>query len=181
VKTNGGAPWDAAFVTPANNPEGTPRYYSFDYGPVHFTALDVQSHTFTDGSPMVDWLTLDLASTHAPWKVVFFHAPPFSESHSGGNTFEQQALVPIFEAAKVDLVLNGHDHAYQRFFPINGVTYVVTGGGGQTDLHPVTPSPMLAKGLTLFHYVRATIDRQHLTLEAVDLWGHVFDSLELVK
>ena len=40
-------------------------------------------------------------------------------------------FVPLLERHHVDLVLSGHDHHYERFTPQNGVSYVVSGGGGK--------------------------------------------------
>ena len=51
-------------------------YYSFDYGPVHFTVLD-QYTTYTSGSAQYTWLENDLAASTKPWKIVINHYPPY--------------------------------------------------------------------------------------------------------
>jgi len=71
------------------------------------------------------WLKQDLAANTRPWTVVYFHHPPFSKgSHNSDTDMEEisirQKIVPIFERFKVDLVLCGHSHIYERSFLING-------------------------------------------------------------
>jgi len=69
--------------------------------------------------------------------------------------------VPLFERYGVKLVLNGHDHNYQRFAPRHGVRYIVHGGGGQ-HLYPVErcpasyPTRKFARAVHGFLYLRAT-------------------------
>jgi tartrate-resistant acid phosphatase type 5 len=62
----------------------------------------------------------------------------------GNNTNLFKSLKPILEAGHIDLYLTGHDHDYERFAPVNGVTYIVSGGGGASlrpfGLKPVTGS-----------------------------------------
>jgi predicted phosphodiesterase len=181
VKTQNAQPWLDTFVTPANNPERSPRYYSFDWGDVHVVALDVQSTQYSQGTPQWQFLKDDLASSPATWKIVTFHRPPFSDSRQGDEPTLISNLVPVFEQERVDLVLTGHDHNYQRFKPMNGVTYVVTGGGGYQNLYDIHPSPRLAYGNKTFHFVRGTADRTRLTLEAIDEKGILLDTVTLTK
>lgn len=143
--TDKAGPYLDNFHLPANNPAGTERYYSFDWGFVHFVSLDSMCGRGTESADctaeaQTAWLEEDLASSAQPWKVVFFHHPPFS-SGDHGNYPELQALWgPVFERHGVDLVLTGHDHNYERSHPLKGgqavgpeeggVTYLVVGSGG---------------------------------------------------
>jgi len=72
-----------------------------------------------------------LARSAARWKVAVFHQPAYSCGTHGSSPEVQREWVRLFQRSGVDLVLNGHDHDYQRFAPIGGVTYVVTGGGAE--------------------------------------------------
>jgi 3',5'-cyclic AMP phosphodiesterase CpdA len=181
VMTEGGKPFDEVFHTPANNPQKSPRYYSFDWGDVHFVALDSFSKkAMQRDGPQIQWLMEDLARSRAPWKVCFLHEPPFSEGKKHDSKKVQHRLLPTFEALGVDLVLSGHDHNYQRFRPIRGITYLVTGGGG-VSTYDVAASERTAAAREVFHYVRGRADAHRLILEAVDFDGHVFDSVRLEK
>jgi predicted phosphodiesterase len=173
-----GAPWLDAFTTPANNPEGSERYYSFDWGDVHFVALDVISTPYESGTPQRMFLEQDLAATAAAWKVVYFHKAPYSDGRHGDNPEIIQELVPVFEQYHVDLVFSGHEHTYQRMKPRNGVTYIVVGSGGG-ELRGFKPSEDLAFGVRGYCYVRGTADAQSLTIEGVGLKDDVFDSVTL--
>ena len=62
-------------------------------------------------------------------KTLAFHHPPYACGGHLGSSTVRRAWVPLFERYGVRLVLNGHDHNYQRFRR-KGVTYVVHGGGG---------------------------------------------------
>jgi hypothetical protein len=122
-------------------PTHAERFYSFDYGPAHFVSLDTET-AFLDPAQrqvQLDWLRADLAATTGDWKIVFFHRPGYSSGAEHGSDLTiRNAFGPIFEQYGVQLVLNGHDHDYERTFPIKTssdpsakpVTYVVSGGGG---------------------------------------------------
>ena len=107
-------------------PDGIERWYSFDWGDVHFVALDSER----TGPVQAAWLDADLTANQLPWTIVYWHKPPFSSGEHGSDGATRAQFVPILEKHKVPLVLNGHDHDYERTTPQNGVTYVVTGGGG---------------------------------------------------
>jgi hypothetical protein len=160
------------------------RFYSFDYGPVHFVALDTE-HAFIDTArrqAQLAWLDADLASTTQPWKVVYFHRPPYSSGSEHGSSLDvRQAFAPIFERRGVNLVLSGHDHDFERSKPWREfvstgslVTYVVTGGGGAA-LYPVGTSAWTAASASVGHYMRISVADCVMTLEAVRADGAVVD------
>ena len=110
---------------------GTEAYYSYNYGNVHFVALDSygweagNTRLYDTLGPQAVWLKQDLAANTQPWTVVYFHHPPYTKgSHNSDTETElinmRQRIVPIFERYKVDMVLSGHSHAYERSFLING-------------------------------------------------------------
>lgn len=187
VRTNDGAPYLRAFDLPRDNPQKTERYYSFDYGPVHFVALDSELY-YTDHSIPAQaqkaWLEKDLARSRHPWKIVFFHRPPFSSAlgpHPGGDKRIRTDLVPVFERAHVDLVLSGHQHNYERLRPINGVTYIVSGGGGGERLYPIKPGKRSAYAVSRLNVLKVVASPDDLEVEAVGADGAVFDSIRLTK
>ena len=189
-RTANAAPYRDLFVLPENGtsqifPDSKERYYSFDWGPIHFVCLDSEL-SFLDTSrrqEQVNWLSADLAATTQPWRIVFFHRPPYSSGFHGSDLALQQAFGPIFEQRHVQLVLNGHDHDYERSVPWRetgpqAVTYVVTGGGG-AELRAVGQSAFTAVATSVNNYVRATVSGCQLTLQAVGINGAVFDSYVL--
>jgi hypothetical protein len=104
---------------------GTRRFYSFDYGNVHFVCLDSMTSDNSAVRTMAQWLEADLAQTSQSWIVAFWHHPPYSKAgHNSDAESEliamRENIVPILEAGGVDLVLCGHSHAYERSKLING-------------------------------------------------------------
>jgi predicted phosphodiesterase len=112
-------------------PSNNNAYSSFDYGNIHFVALDTYGREMS-GKKLYDttsiqaqWLKLDLASNLLPWTIVLLHHPPYSKgSHDSDNETDskqiREQLVPIFERFKVDVVLSGHSHCYERSLLLNG-------------------------------------------------------------
>ena len=107
------------FVEAAGDAYPRMANYSFDYGNTHWTVLDSNPYVDWTNKELQDWVAKDLAnSKNATWHIVTFHHPGF---HSSNEHLEQQhmrLLASIFEAGKVDLVLNGHLHNYQRTYPM---------------------------------------------------------------
>jgi hypothetical protein len=104
---------------------GTEKYYSFDYANIHFVCLDSMTSDVTPHGMMLTWLQNDLAATTQEWIIAYFHHPPYSKgSHDSDREWEliqmRTNVVPVLEAAGVDLVLCGHSHSYERSYLING-------------------------------------------------------------
>jgi hypothetical protein len=171
--TEDAAPFREAFVLPENGgPEGKERWYSFNWGDVHFVALDTERM----GPLQAAWLEADLTANHLPWTIVYGHRPPFSSGGHGSDGTFRTYFLPILEKHQVPLVLTGHDHHYERTTPQNGVTDVVTGGGGR-GVQPVGRSSFTAFSNAVIHLVYVTVSGNELALHAIDGLGQEFDSL----
>jgi len=179
VKTDGGQPYLETFFLPENGPGHDGRTYSFDWGPVHFVALDVVSSSSESNSEQTEWLERDLAASTRRWTVVFFHVPPFS-AYRNSNEVLRGDLTEVLERLGVDLVFSGHDHHYARFAPRKSTTYIVTGGGGK-NLYRVRDAENLVYAESVFHFVEVRADLGSLVVRAVDLSGSVFDELTIRK
>lgn len=158
---------------------GNERWYSFDSGPVHFIALDVVFSDYQPGSEQYAWLERDLRDTTLPWKIAYMHFPPYSFSsfRSGGEGL-RKGLSPLFEKYGVQLVFSGHDHYYQRN-QVDGVTYIVAGGGG-APLHAVRKGPSTLHAEETYHFVKVSVEDRVLTSTGVRLDGTEFDSFSLI-
>ena len=102
-------------------PSGTEAYYSFNYGNIHFVSLEsnIDSFGVTSTNAMLNWLDSDLTMNTMQWNIVMFHCPPYSKGYHDSDidpdmTYMRENVVPILEAHRVDLVLSGHDHDYER-------------------------------------------------------------------
>ena len=145
-------------------------WYAVRMGPAELVVLD---GNHPDDDRQRAFLASTLRSSPAAWQVVVVHQPPYSCGQEHGSSDDVRDLLAL-EAGE-DLVLSGHDHNYQRFAAVGGVTHVVSGGGGE-ELDPLgecpegTPRPTAAFGdAHHFLYVRASADR--LVIRAVRVPG----------
>ena len=168
-KTDRGRPYREVFALPGESGE---RWYSFDWGRIHFAAID----TNQDYDTQAEWLDRDLAASKAPWKIVYTHAPPYSSGNHGSDTKLRKKLAPIFEKHGVQLVLSGHDHHYERMIPQRGTSYIVTGGGGR-GTYGVNESKFTAFADSVIHFVTVDVGVDELVLHAIDATGVEFDSM----
>jgi hypothetical protein len=149
---------------------------------VAFVVLDANRPTDPEQLAFAEQALADAAT--APWSVVVFHQPAYSCAHHGSTPDVLQAFAPLFGPRGVDLVLNGHDHDYQRFGPIDGVTYVVTGGGGGSlydmrDCPEGTPGPMASA--VAFHFVTIEATAETLIVAARAPDGRTLDRFTLAR
>ena len=93
--------------------------YSFDYGNSHWTFIDSNTYVDWTDAYLRNWLARDLAAaTHATWKFVVFHHPPFNSSRAHYAEQQMRLISDILEHRGVDVVFNGHVHNYQRTRPL---------------------------------------------------------------
>ncbi|WP_190285759.1 proprotein convertase P-domain-containing protein [Montanilutibacter psychrotolerans] len=125
-------------------------YYSWDVGEWHFIALNTTSSGNPD-TTQINWLKADLAANTKPCTAAYFHHPLVSR----GNYTGYSGVKPFWDAlyaAKADLVLNGHDHNYQRYAKMNpsqqsaadGIVEVLVGTGGRSFYGLSGSHPLLA-------------------------------------
>lgn len=131
------------------------------------------------------WLDQQLAAPGPAFRVVVFHQPAYSCSSEHGSTRAViRRWVPILDRHRAALVLNGHEHDYQRFVSASGVTYVVTGGGGKS-LYPILRScsgvPARLAWAIRYHFVAVEVRRGSLSLTAVAEEGTILDRVTLTR
>jgi len=169
-RTKEGRPYFEAFVLP-----GTERFYSFNWGDVHFVAIDT---THRDADQLV-WLEDDLSKNKLPWVIVYGHHPMYTNSLRGPQMWIRKAFAKIVTDHHVDIVLTGHEHQYERF-RIGGVNYVVSGGGGGQLTKFYGKVRSLKQG-TIHHYLAFEVSATSLTMKAIDINGNLIESMQLSK
>jgi hypothetical protein len=114
------------------------RQYSFDHGGVRFFSLD-STEAIRPGTPQWSWLERELSQAWDGWKVVYMHHPLRSGLKGRDRPEDAELLGALLGRHGVDLLLVGHDHAYDRSKPINDYgTIQVTAGNGGRMLYPYT-------------------------------------------
>lgn len=171
--TDAAGPYLEYFTLPGNE-----RYYDVALGDIHLFAVDSDPRE-PDGvdaqSVQARWLKAALAVSRAPFRVVTMHHPPFSSGPHGSTP----ALEWPFAEWGADLVVAGHDHAYERI-ELNGITYVVSGLGGAPpySFGAITPGSVTrysaSYGATLLE-----ADDVALRLSFTNVDGQVVDSTVL--
>jgi acid phosphatase type 7 len=131
---NGEYPYLKIFSLPTagqagGTPSGTEKYYSFNYGTIHFVVLDSMTSDRSSQGLMCSWLATDLTENTNQWVLAFWHHPPYTKgSHDSDDPFGfdfelvemRENVLPILESFGVDLVLCGHSHSYERSFFLHG-------------------------------------------------------------
>lgn len=124
-RTAGAVPYLNYFVLPGNE-----RYYQYRWGSVDFFVVDSDPNEpdgTSSNSVQAMWLQAALAQSTAPWRVVYFHHPPYSSGDHGDSAYMQWPFAQWGASA----VLSGHDHTYERILR-DGIPYFVNGLGGKS-------------------------------------------------
>ncbi len=157
---------------------GNEHWYTFDYGNARFVCLQVDGIAdFGPQSKQYAWLEEALAANMQPWLFVYFHIPPYSSVQDALEGDVRQVLTPLFERYGVDVVFNGHKHNYERN-EVNGVTYVVTTGGGAPLYVMQEREPTQVAFVLEYHFVLLEVDGNHLGATAISSQGKVLDEFE---
>jgi Calcineurin-like phosphoesterase len=185
VQTARGAALLSDFILPSNGITAEPRFYCFRQANALFICLDVETSPYGAGSAQYQWLKGLLSGSDALWKFVYFHEPLYSSANP--NVVARMILAPLFEYYGVDIVFSGHEHLYERTYPIHdffpstpGVIYVTEGGGGAV-LGGFQKEGYSAYAASRYSYVLVDIDGGNLLLTAHDPDGSLFDSVALAK
>ncbi len=185
--------WKPQFALPKNGPEGLEEtvYYA-DVQGVRFISLNSQAIWF-GGEMMqrqIDWLHRILKENPNKWTCITFHHPVYSVSAKRDNKNLRENFQPLFEQYKVDLVLQGHDHAYGRGMKkipmpfkkgAKSATMYVVSMSGSKMYDDKRQDWMDKEGADIQLYQIITVDGKKLSYEAYGVGGELFDAFDLVK
>lgn len=187
--------WRPQFSLPLNGPKGLEETcYAINYPNLKVISLDAEQ---IDESPyylkkQAQWL--DSVLTHDPrtWTAITFHYPVFSTKPNRDNKNLRRRFKPIFDKHKVDIVLQGHDHAYGRGMVNNvptgysvndktsGTMYVVSVSGPK--MYDISDDPWMdrkARNTQLFQII--TIEGNTLSFQSYTANGELYDAFDLEK
>jgi acid phosphatase type 7 len=116
-------------------PSGTKQYYSFDYANIHVVVLCTEIEDDAGYKIQTEWLKKDLENNRQEWLIACLHRPFHSGGHHKSDTDEsmiknRKNWLTLLEDHGVDLVLQGHNHVYERSFLIDNLI-------GQTTTYTV--------------------------------------------
>ncbi len=128
-------------------------YYSYELGAWHIIVLNSECKDVGGceaGSPQEKWLRADLAAHPAACTLAYWHKPLFSSGSAHGSALTVKPLFQALYEANAELVVNGHDHDYERFAPqdpdgtadpARGLREFVVGTGGKNHRPFGQPKP----------------------------------------
>lgn len=184
--------WKPTFTLPANGPDDFKEtVYFFDYHNTRFISLDSQKFLESESSrkTQLEWLKEVLTSSKMKWTILTMHHPVYSSAAGRDNEEMKELLAPLFEEYQVDLVLQGHDHAYGRGgnLPIgkkkivmDGPVYVVSVSGPKMYVNAMEDWMQRAAANTQL-YQLIKVNGNRLRYEAYMVTGELYDAFELMK
>ncbi len=167
--------------------EPSKGYYSYDLGAWHIVVVNSNCWEVDGcgaGSPQEQWLRADLAANPAVCTLAYWHHPRFSSSGSHGSSTLTQAIWQALYDYGAEVVINGHDHDYERFAPQdpNGVAdpergirqFVAgTGGKGHYSFGPPIANSEL-RNADSFGVLKLTLHSTSFDWEFVPVAGKTF-------
>ncbi|MEO7501491.1 MAG: metallophosphoesterase, partial [Gemmatimonadaceae bacterium] len=132
----------------------------------------------------IQWVENELKNSDSDWKIAVFHHPLYSSGERHGSDLRlREVLEPLFLKYNVSVVLNGHDHFYERIKPQKGIQYFVVGSGGKLRAGNIDRSSGLtATGFdTDLAFMAAEIDGDQMYFNAISRSGQIVDSGVLTR
>jgi hypothetical protein len=182
--STGAAPYFAFFGAQSGAVSGD-GFYSFDRGGWHVVSLNTERE-FRSGSRQLQFLEADLDAHSTMPTIAFFHRPRFG-SGGHGDSDNPEAFWDALFAHRVEIVLCGHAHHYERFAPQDpdqsphpkGIRQFIVGTGGRGLVPPKPPgrrkpNSETADGTT-FGVLKLTLDTASYQWEFVPALGSFAD------
>lgn len=152
-------------------------YYSFNHGPVHFIVLDSgedkpDTHPVYAGladfdayrEKQAEWLSQDVQGEgfkSAIFRIAFSHIPPFGGNDWHGEQYVRKSWGPIFNEARIDLLICAHTHRFDKLDPDEKHVYPILIGGTDT-------------------LIRAEVTQTKLLITVTDTDGKIRESFTLL-
>ena len=181
--------WRSQFTLPENGPEGLKETaYFIDYQCARIFILNSNEKLETQAQ----WLDSLLTQTTQIWTIVSMHEPIYSTGKNRDNPKLRELLLPVIDKHHVDLVLQGHDHAYGRTFKCKGgkkvdetekgTVYTVSVSGAK--VYPINSryESLMAKtgnNRQLFQVI--DLNKNELSYTSYNVLGEIFDAFKLIK
>ena len=164
---------------------GNERTYDVDMGLMHLFVVDsddAEPRGITANSTQAAWLQAGLTASTACFDVVVFHNPPYSSGRHGSNLTMRWP----FAAWGAEMVLNGHEHSYERI-DAAGMPYIVNGLGGKSkykfeNIGTLPPGvTSLARYNAKYGAMLVTVSESGLTSQFFNTDGTLIDTYTLNK
>jgi acid phosphatase type 7 len=166
-------------------------HYSFRQGDTHFIILHA-ANQMKEFQSQKRWFVEELAkASEANWRVVFLHVSPFTNGKYRDSSWTLEGRNDFLKTCvenRVDLVVSGHDHSYQRFFPLkatdsdkHAVLFVVTALAGTNPYEAVADDYTAKVVNRTDHFCVVDVNPHELTLTAYDNQNRPFDQVVVIR
>jgi hypothetical protein len=156
-------------------------YYTFNPSPdIRFFALE---STYPEPE-QIQWFENELKASTSDWKIAFFHHPLYSSGGRHGSDIRlRNVLEPLLVRYNVSVVLQGHDHFYERIKPQKDIAYFVVGSGGKLRSGNIeSDTGLTASGFDRdLAFMVAEIDGDQMYFNTIARSGEVVDSGVLTR
>lgn len=164
--------------------EGVPKesnhhaYYDYYYGDIHFIVISTE-HRFSKGSEQYQFIKRVLENSKGKFKVVSMHIPAYGGGGHGENKKLIELTKDLLVPNKVDLVLTGHIHNYQRSY-VDGIHHLIVAGGG-APLYTPEAKPYSIVQYKKYNYGVADYTPGKLSITIYDDQNKILDKFDIVK
>jgi predicted phosphodiesterase len=167
------------------------NYFAWTYNNCYFIALD-PNERFPIGieGKQCEWFFEQIASEawkNSQWRFVLLHQPPYSQGWKGyhGDEFVRQLIDQNAASAKIDFVLSGHSHCYERWSKYYGqqkTHFLILGGaGGGLENTESSAYPKMDTVIKAHHYGYFKVDKEGIDFEVIGLKGEVLEKIRFTK
>ena len=159
-----------------------PAYYAYNLGAWRIYALNSEISA-SASSAQVTWLQADLAANPSQCALAYWHKPRWSSGSTHGSDSGMQTLWQVLYNAGVELVINGHEHNYERFAEMNGsgsavspgLREIVAGTGGMSHYGFGTSlSTSQVRNSSTFGVLKLTLNSSSYSWQFVPVAGSTF-------
>ncbi len=172
---------------------GDEKWYSFVYGSLHISSLALYDAGGISFGDQIDWFLDDMESASqdavSPWIIPIMHVVPWSLNGTGGHVNPlprfRRILHPVMVESGVQLAFGGHNHAYTRYEPIDGVNYITCAGGGgplnSADHESAWRGGTLAMSDSIYHFAAVDVYADSLCIDIIDIDGVIVDEAKIIS
>jgi len=187
--------WRPQFTLPENGPTKDLKEtcYAIDYQDMKLISIDAEGFDEHQEArnAQTQWLDSVLAANTKKWTIITMHYPIFSTVEGRDNWELREALKPLIDKYKVDLVLQGHDHTYARGYAENkgkGLTTVKDAGtvyavsvSGPKMYESEAQEWMVRRGEFTQLFQIITVSKDTIKYGAYTPTGNLYDAFDLIK
>ncbi len=155
---------------------GSPRrFYAFSAGPARVIVLDAN---VPSDPAQLRFLRREMTAPPGPVRIVAFHQPLHTAGVRPPDPEQRRLWEPLLRRGRVALVLQGHNHLYERL-EVGGITYITTSGGGDTLYPCLRPAEGLRSCRLAHHFLAVRVSARAIDVRATTPRGATLERVRI--